>query len=69
MFVFIQNQYPESFAFLFPRTLKLFAHKVCKFLKKWANFKHILLFLNVCKQTFCISPVSISQNVKGVLII
>ena len=33
MFVFVQKQYPESFAFLFPRTLKLFACEVCKFLK------------------------------------
>ena len=31
MFVFIQK-YPESFAFLFPRTFKLFGRKVCKFL-------------------------------------
>ena len=38
MFVFIQKQYPESFAFLFPRTLKSFASEVCKFLKKQANF-------------------------------
>ena len=35
MFLFIQKQNPESFAFVFPRTLKLFAHReVCKFLKK-----------------------------------
>ena len=38
IFVFIQKQYPESFAFLFPRTAKLFACEVCKCLKKWANF-------------------------------
>ena len=38
MFLFIQKQYPENFAFLFPRTLKLFAGEVCKFLKKYANF-------------------------------
>ena len=50
VFVFIQKQYPESYAFLFPRTLKLFAREVCKFLKMQANFQHILLFLNVCKQ-------------------
>ena len=65
--VFIQKQHPESFAFLFLRILKLFAHEVCKFLKKQANFQHILLFLNVCKQTFRISHVRISQNAKGVL--
>ena len=34
MFVFIQKQYPESFALLFPRTPKLFAGEICKFLKK-----------------------------------
>ena len=34
MFVFIQKQHPESFAFLFPRILKLFAREVSKFLKK-----------------------------------
>ena len=34
MFVFIQKQYPESLSFLFPRTLKLFAPEVCKFLEK-----------------------------------
>ena len=33
MFVFIQKQYPESFAFLFPRIFKLFAREVCKFVK------------------------------------
>ena len=38
MFVFIQKQYTESFAFLFPRILKLFASQVCKFLKNYANF-------------------------------
>ena len=38
MFVFIQKQYPERFAFLFPRILKLFARKFCKFRKKKANF-------------------------------
>ena len=30
MFVSYKKQYPESFALLFPRTLKLFGHKVCK---------------------------------------
>ena len=34
MFVFIQKQYRETFAFLFPKILKLFAREVCKFLKK-----------------------------------
>ena len=38
MFVFIQKQYLESFAFLFPGTLKLFAREVCKFPKKESNF-------------------------------
>ena len=31
--MFIQKQYPESYAFLFPRILKLFARAVSKFLK------------------------------------
>ena len=34
MFVFIQNQYPENFAILILRILKLFAREFCKFLKK-----------------------------------
>ena len=33
-FVFIWKRYPESFAFLIPRTLELFTREVCKFLKK-----------------------------------
>ena len=45
----------------------LFAREVCKFLKKLGNFLHILLFLNVCKQTFHISHVRISQKVEDVL--
>ena len=57
----------ENFAFLILRVFKLFTREVCKFLKKWANFYLILLFLNVCKQTFHISHVHISQKVKGVL--
>ena len=36
--------------------------------KKQANFYLILLFLNVCKQTFHISHRCISQNVKSVLV-
>ena len=34
--------------------------------KKCGNFWHILLFLNVCKQTFYISHVYLSQKLKGV---
>ena len=34
MFVFIQTQYLENFAFLILRILNLFARKVYKFLKK-----------------------------------
>ena len=34
MFVFIQKQYPENFEFLVLRIFELFAHEVCKFLKK-----------------------------------
>ena len=34
MFVFIQKQYPENFAFLVPTILELFYREVCKFLKK-----------------------------------
>ena len=67
LFVFTQKQYPENFAFFILIILELFALAVCKFLKKQANFEHILLFLNVCKQIFLISIVRISQKVKGVL--
>ena len=34
MFVFIQKQYPENFAFLILKILELIAREVCKFLKK-----------------------------------
>ena len=34
MFVFIQKQYPENFAFLILRIHELFSSEVCKFLKK-----------------------------------
>ena len=34
MILFISKQYPESFAFLILRILKLFTREVCKFLKK-----------------------------------
>ena len=38
MFVSIQKQYLENFAFLILKILELFAREVCKFLKKEANF-------------------------------
>ena len=38
MFVFTKKQYPENFAFLILKILKLFACEVCKILKKQANF-------------------------------
>ena len=38
MFVLIENQNPENFAFSILRILKLFCREVCKFLKKQANF-------------------------------
>ena len=34
IFVFIQNQYPESFALLILKIPELFAREVCTFLKK-----------------------------------
>ena len=34
MFVFIQKQYPENFAFLILRILELFTREACKYLKK-----------------------------------
>ena len=52
MFVIIDKQYNENYTFLIARMFESFAREVCKFLKKWTNFSHILLFLNVCKQTF-----------------
>ena len=65
--MFILKRYLENFAFLIQRIIELFAREVCKFLKKQAKFQHILLFQNVCKQTFHISYVRISQNVEVVL--
>ena len=67
MFLFILKEHPENFTFLILRTLELFSGKVCKFFKKWAHFKQILLFVNVYKQTFHISHVCIPQKVKDVL--
>ena len=49
MFMFIQIQYPESFAFFILRILELFIRGVCIFLKKQATFEHTLLFLFVNK--------------------
>ena len=46
IFVFIEKQYHENFAFLILGILELFDRAVCKFLKKYS------LFLNVCKQNF-----------------
>ena len=63
MFVFTQKQYPENFTFLILTFLELFAREV--FL---ISFYLILLFLNVCKQTFLISHVRMSENAKDVLI-
>ena len=67
MFAFIQKQYPDNFASLILIILELFTREVYKFLKMYANFLYILLFLNVCKQTFHISYVRISQKEKGAL--
>ena len=54
----------------------LFDHKIIPGLSRTgvshvlitANFQHLLLFLNVCKQTFHISLVRISQKVEIVLL-
>ena len=62
MFVFMEKQYTENFAFFFLRFIELFTGEVCKSLRKQANFYHILLYLNVCKQTFHIPHVGISQK-------
>ena len=62
MFGFIQKQYPEKFAFLILINLALFTCEVCIFLKNYPNFKHILLFLCVCKQPFHISSAHISKT-------
>ena len=61
------KQYTENLAFLIIRILELFAREVCKFLKKYANFYLILFFVHICKETFHISHIRVSQNVKGVL--
>ena len=41
VFVSIQKQYPENFAFIILRIVELFAREVCKFLEKKANFYYI----------------------------
>ena len=49
VFMFIDEQYPESFAFFILRILELFIRGVYIFLKKQAAFEHTLLFLIVNK--------------------
>ena len=45
--VFVSKwKYPEHFAFLILRILKLSAPEICKFLKKYANFYIVLLFVH-----------------------
>ena len=51
MFVFIQNQYPENFAFLILTISDLIAREFLAFFS---------IFLNICKQTFHMSHVRIS---------
>ena len=38
MFMLYEKQYPKNFTFLILRILEIFAHDVCKFLKKYDNF-------------------------------
>ena len=58
---------PGKFYFLNPKYYRVFASEVCKFLKKYAKFSLILIFVHVCKQNFHISHVYVPQNMKGVL--
>ena len=44
MFVFIEKQYPENFAFLILRIVELFAREVCKFHKNEAIFNIFYYF-------------------------
>ena len=62
VFVFIWKQYPKNFPFLILRILKLFAHEVCKFLKKYANFYLILIFVNLFCKSSHISRAPISKR-------
>ena len=67
MFVFIKNTILWKICILNPNSSWVICPWSLKFLKNYANFQYILLFLNVCKQTFDTSHVRISQQVKGVL--
>ena len=67
MFVFIKNTIPWKICILNPNSSWVICPWSLKFLKNYANFQYILLFLNVCKQTFVTSHVRISQQVKSVL--
>ena len=67
MYVLIYKQYSENFTFLIQRILEFFIREVSKFSKKQGNFQHILLLLNVYKQTSHISHVRLSQKVKSVI--
>ena len=62
-----KNNILKTLAFLILKILESFTIEVCKFLKKQDSFEHDLLFPNICKQTFHISDVCISQKVKGIL--
>ena len=66
MFVLIQKQYPENFSLLFLRIAELSAREVVDFLKSRLIF-NIFCCFKLCKQTFHISHVHISQKVKDVL--
>ena len=61
MFVLIQKQYPENFSPLFLRTAELSAREVVDFLKRRLIF-NIFCCFKLCKQTFHISHVHISQK-------
>ena len=67
MFKLKKKKSPENFVFLIVIISVKFKRDVCKFLKRFANFKHILLFLNISKQTFHISHLRTTQNLKNAI--
>ena len=61
VFVLIWKQYPQNFAFLILRILKLFSRGVRKFLNKFANFYLILSFVHFFSNSSHISRAPISR--------
>ena len=59
---FYKNNTLKISLFIILRIVDLVAREVFIFLKKWANFYFILLFLNICQQILHVSRAHISKR-------